>query len=63
VGVFFRYALGRGRADFIRDAVNISTATDGGVSYETVLSMNVWDISLVNDQIDRINKAAKRGMK
>jgi hypothetical protein len=63
VGGFFRYALGRGRADYIRTAVNISTATDGGIRYEVVLGLSIWDISIINDQLGRINAQAKQDMK
>jgi hypothetical protein len=60
VGIFFRYALGRGRADYIRTAVNISTATDGGIGYEVVLEQSIWDQSVIADQLDKLNREAKR---
>jgi hypothetical protein len=60
VGIFFRYALGRGRADYIRTAVNISTATDGGIGYEVALGLSLWDQSVIADQLTHLNREAKR---
>lgn len=57
---FFRYSLGRGRQDYIRPAVRIAYGTDGGISYETALSMTVWELSIVSDELDRISSEVKR---
>jgi hypothetical protein len=60
---FFRYALNRGPEDYIRPAVRISYGTDGGIGYTEVKNMNIWELSIVSDELDKINKEAKRKMK
>jgi hypothetical protein len=57
---FFRYALYRGREERIRTATQIAYATDGGISYTEAKEMNVWELSIVNAEMDKIIRDANR---
>ena len=57
---FFRYALNRGREERIRTATRIAYGTDGGVSYSEAINMPVWELSIINDELNKIIKEANR---
>ena len=57
---FFRYALRKGREEYIIPAVRIAYATDGGISYTEAKNMGIWELSVVSNELERLSNEAKR---
>ena len=57
---FFLYAFRAKKDDYVKLAVRLTYATDGGISYAEAKNMTMWELSVICSELNVLHREAKK---